>query len=80
MGKKKEGPLDLSDLTPEEKLKLELSLIHILSAYLRMECPEPGMDYALEFRGSTAQARQRQLIYVPVGWPGWDAKCDSNTC
>ena len=22
------------------------------------------------FRGSTAQARQRQLEYVPVGWPG----------
>ena len=25
MGKKKEGPLDLSDLTPEEKLKLEIA-------------------------------------------------------
>lgn len=25
MGKKKEGPLDLTDLTPEEKMKLEIA-------------------------------------------------------
>lgn len=25
MGKKKEGPLDITDLTPEEKMKLEIA-------------------------------------------------------
>ena len=33
-----------------------------------------ALDHSYIFRGSIAQARQRQLEYVPVGWPGWAAK------
>ena len=47
-------------------------------AAANMEIPDGSLTYSRTkssvsafLRGSTAQARQRQLWVVPVGWTGW---------